>query len=278
MITDCHVDLPWAFTKQRPSVVTVEGMKAGGVDRAICALYLSDAMQDQLGDGISIEPIYQQFFALRQRPELLFALEGGRLIHNNLNQLRAYKLICGIKYLTLTHNYDTEWASSATDDGQFPLTPLGKEVVGECEKLHVTVDVSHCSDPTIDSVLDIATRPVIASHSGARCMLNHPRNLTDTHILRIFEGGGTVCVPFARRFVKDIDGVVRHICHIIHVTGSYESVGIGSDLDGAACVVQDMAGWKIITDKLSNAFRDEAVKAICGDNVARVLGIADCQE
>lgn len=292
MTIDAHVDIPWQFYKQGPFDLTIDNkgeksmvdfprMKLGGLDAAIFALYLSDAVQDRLGTAGSADAIGKQWQEVtcqlnKDSPKIMFALEGGRLINDSLQQLEEYRHIYDIKYLTVTHNFNTSWADSATDISRHDgLTEFGREVVRECERLGIIMDVSHGSDYTCEDILDTSMEPVIASHSGCRAILDHPRNLPDYLIKEIAAWGGVIHVPFARRFIgPDWIDIHDHINHIVDMVG-VGCVGIGSDLDGAAMVdgVGGVEDWScVLMDELAdNGYSDDEVVLITGGNTMRVL-------
>ena len=137
------------------------------------------------------------------RVALLVGVEGGHAIESSLENLRAL-YGRGARYLTLTWNNGTEWAGSSVGaDGTRTggLTDFGREVVREMNRLGMLVDVSHVSEQTFFDVLTTSTRPVIASHSSARALNDHPRNLTDEQLRAIAAAGGVVNVNFFSRFV-----------------------------------------------------------------------------
>ncbi len=294
MTLDFHLDVPHKWHKHGPydlhnrkmefTDVDVDfpRMKEGSLDGGFFALYLSDATQDKLGDYESTEAIWRQIIAINScnlgndDPEIFLGLEGGRLIHENLHQLGMYAR-AGVKYLTITHNKNTSWADSATDkvniDG---ITAFGVEVVRECEKLGVLVDISHASDQAAIDILTASTRPVVATHSGCYALLEHPRNLRDYLIKMIASSGGVIGVPFARRFVGTKDGIIRHIDHICQLTGSCRHAAIGSDLDGAWMVdeVDGVQNWgAVVLDGLWDAdYSDGDIDLIAGGNIMRLIG------
>lgn len=302
LTVDAHVDLPWIMFKDGyfdlcagvpRSCVSLVKMKTGGLDSIFCSLYLSDGVQDELGDWDSSRILGEQVRWLRKQPRIrvvstrgeaenafnegllpfFLGLEGGRLIHQNLGLLNCYRKM-GVRYLTLTHNRNNQWADSttavATHNG---LTREGVSIVKECEKIGVLVDVSHAHDLTIKRVLEVAERPVIATHSGCRKLLNHPRNLPDDLIRGIVATGGIVCVPFVRNFVGSIEGIRAHILHVLELTGNAESVGIGSDMDGALLVndFNDISDWSRMTDSLIHDLNDHELTALRGGNLLRLL-------
>ena len=198
-------------------------------------------------------------------------MENGRGIENSLGALRAcYEL--GVRYMTLTHGRDTDWADSATDVPRLGgLSPFGREVVREMNRLGMLVDISHVSPDVMRQVLDVSEAPVIFSHSSARAVTDHPRNVPDDVLRRMPANGGVVMVSFIPSFVstrvmewgKPIEAVLQglteikdfervekeresvagpqpratiadvadHIDHVAKVAGA-DHVGIGSDFAG----------------------------------------------
>lgn len=131
----------------------------------------------------------------------LMGIEGGHAIENSLMALRDFYRL-GVRYMTLTHNNTNDWADSSRDEPKHNgLTDFGKDVVREMNRLGMLVDVSHVSDKTMSDVLDISTAPIIASHSSARALSNHPRNIPDDLLRRIAKNGGVVMVNFYPAFI-----------------------------------------------------------------------------
>jgi membrane dipeptidase len=201
----------------------------------------------------------------------LLGLEGGHAIENSLSLLRLYYDM-GARYMTLTHNVTLDWADAALDSAKHKgLTPFGREVVREMNRLGMLVDLSHVSPGTMSSALDVTEAPVIFSHSAARQLVDHKRNVPDSILKRLPRNGGVVMVTFvtpftskavmadddslaaiAKRFGRDTAGaraatakwrashprpkatvsdVADHIQHVRAVAG-VDNVGIGSDFDG----------------------------------------------
>lgn len=132
----------------------------------------------------------------------LIGAEGGHSIGGSLGVLRAmYGL--GVRYMTLTHNRNVSWADSATDDPVHGgLTGFGREVVAEMQRIGMLVDLSHVSADTMNDALDVATAPVIFSHSSARAVASHPRNVPDEVLERMPGNGGVTMVTFVPQFVS----------------------------------------------------------------------------
>src|SRR6185312_15364539 len=132
----------------------------------------------------------------------LLGLEGGHAIENSLALLRTYYDL-GARYMTLTHNVTLDWADAALDAPKHGgLTPFGKEVVREMNRLGMLVDLAHVSPGTMSAALDVSEAPVIFSHSAARALVDHPRNVPDSILARVPKNGGVVMVPFVTSFVS----------------------------------------------------------------------------
>ena len=132
----------------------------------------------------------------------LLGLEGGHAIENSLALLREY-YARGARYMTLTHNVTLDWADAALDSAKHGgLTPFGREVVREMNRLGMIVDLSHVSPGTMSAALDVTEAPVMFSHSGARALVDHPRNVPDSILARVPKNGGVVMVPFVTAFTS----------------------------------------------------------------------------
>lgn len=203
---------------------------------------------------------------------VFLGVEGGHAIDDSLDNLRELKRR-GACYLTLTWNNGNAWAGSSIGSGDTRtggLTPFGRDVIRELNRLDMLVDVSHTSDDTLADVLDASHAPVIASHSSARALADHPRNLTDAQLRAIAQRGGVICINFYSRFLEvrmreamdaaearaesepagtaaqraarldellaripptPLSILIDHIDHVARVAG-IEHVGLGSDYDG----------------------------------------------
>jgi len=133
----------------------------------------------------------------------LIGVEGGHSINNSLGILRQL-YDSGARYMTLTHSANNDWADSATDDPAHDgLTPFGKAVVGEMNRIGMLVDLSHVAPKTMHDALDVTAAPVIFSHSSARAMAGHQRNVPDDVLKRVARNGGVVMVTFVPGFVSE---------------------------------------------------------------------------
>jgi membrane dipeptidase len=132
----------------------------------------------------------------------VLAIEGGHAIENSLAVLRqAY--VAGARYMTLTHNGNVAWADSATDQPRLGgLSPFGREVVREMNRIGMMVDLSHAAPATMHDAMDASEAPVIFSHSGARSVCDHPRNVPDDVLGRVRDVEGLVMATFVPAFVS----------------------------------------------------------------------------
>lgn len=163
----------------------------------------------------SIAARYPQTFAMVRTAEdverahasgrigCMIGVEGGGQIDGNLSVLRTYAAL-GAGYLTLTHSRTIEWADSATDNPKHQgLTDFGRQVVLELNRLGMLVDLSHVSEDTMRDALAVTKAPVIFSHSGARSIDDHPRNVSDAVLQLVRENGGVVMVNYAPAYVSN---------------------------------------------------------------------------
>ncbi|MCE2942148.1 MAG: dipeptidase [Gemmatimonadota bacterium] len=216
----------------------------------------------------------------------LLGIEGGHVIANSLGSLRAFHEL-GVRYMTLTHWHDTDWADAATDRHRHGgLTPFGREVVREMNRLGMMVDISHVSPATMTQVLDVSEAPVIFSHSSARALTDHPRNVPDSVLRLLPRNGGVVQVNFVPMFVSEplrrwsegllpqlrigvsdstsdrltrdwitthgpmpratIADLADHVEHIRRVAG-VDHVGIGADFYGATGPMHQVVGMEDVS-------------------------------
>ncbi|MDY6947572.1 MAG: dipeptidase [Pseudomonadota bacterium] len=235
ILVDGHNDLPWAIRldKQAPGDVaaydlngTVSGqtdlkrLEQGGVGAQFWSVYIPG----EIGTGYARTQLEQIDIARRmiaQYPKLQFAttvddvraahrqgriaslmgMEGGHAIENSLGALRAYYDL-GVRYMTLTHNVNLDWADSAAKPPQHGgLTKFGEDVVLEMNRIGMLVDLSHVSEGTMDDALRVSKSPVIFSHSSARAICDVPRNVPDSILKRLPENGGVVMVTFVAAFI-----------------------------------------------------------------------------
>jgi membrane dipeptidase len=217
----------------------------------------------------------------------MLGIEGGHSIRGSLPILRRL-YDQGCRYMTLTHSKSLDWADSATDDPKSDgLSPFGEEVIREMNRLGMLVDLSHVSPATMKHALRITQAPVIFSHSSARTINEHPRNVPDDVLRLTAQNGGVVMINFFSGFVVPtaqirvdpkargtLKTVIDHIEHVIRVAG-IDHVGIGSDYDGVSRLpigLEDVSTYPRITQSLlDRGYDQKAIHGILGGNVMRVL-------
>src|SRR2546421_8618411 len=132
---------------------------------------------------------------------ILMGIEGGHMIGNDIRMVRVYSAL-GVRYMTLAHFYNDEWADSSTDKPEHNgLTHFGKEVVREMNRQGMLVDISHVSDKTFYDALAVSRAPMIASHSSCRALCDHPRNMTDDMIKALATKGGVIQINYEKSFL-----------------------------------------------------------------------------
>lgn len=224
----------------------------------------------------------------------ILTIEEGGVTKCNLSYLRLfYKL--GVRMITLTWNYENgigfpnfKYKENDKPDFKTPnikdgLTPFGKEMVKEMNKLGIIIDVSHLSDAGFYDVLENTKGPFVASHSNARSVCNHVRNLTDDMIKRLSSRGGVMGINYAADFLHDedengehfskIEYIVKHIKHIVSI-GGINCVGLGSDFDGIEkeLELKDASFLPKLKDALEKeGFNEEEIDKIFYKNVLRVF-------
>ncbi|CAN5389763.1 dipeptidase [soil metagenome] len=173
----------------------------------------------------------------------MIGVEGGGQIDGSFSVLRAYRRL-GAGYLTLTHSRTIDWADSATDDpGHDGLTKFGDAVVHELNRLGMLVDLSHVSEATMLDALAVTKAPVIFSHSSARALCDHPRNVSDAVLRKVAANGGVVMVNFAPNYISDarrIWGAARGAEQARYNTPPFGGLYIGDPVRAKAA----LAAWE----------------------------------
>jgi membrane dipeptidase len=133
----------------------------------------------------------------------LMGVEGGHMIGNDIRMVRIFADL-GVRYMTLSHFYNDEWADSSTDKPTHNgLTPFGKDIVREMNRQGMLVDISHVSDKTFYDALEISKAPLIASHSSCRALCNHVRDMSDDMIKALAAKGGVIQINYERSFIDE---------------------------------------------------------------------------
>jgi membrane dipeptidase len=202
----------------------------------------------------------------------LLAIEGAHALDDNLANLERLDR-AGYRMIGLTHFFDNAFAGSAHGLAKGGLTGAGRELITELERRRMVVDIAHASEATIDDVLAIATRPVVASHTGVRAVADNQRNLSDAQLRGIAATGGIVGIGFWPTACggDDAAAIARSIAHAVSVVGA-DHVGLGSDFDGAVPVPFDASGMGLLTAALLDEGLDEAaIRAVMGGSALRLL-------
>ncbi len=202
----------------------------------------------------------------------LLAIEGAHALDDDPANVDVV-FDAGYRMMSPSHFFDNAFGGSAHGIVKGGLTPAGREMVERMEARGMIVDVAHASSATIDDVLAIARRPVVASHTGVRGVADNARNLTDEHLRGIAATGGLVGIGFWETASggPDVAAIARSIVYAAGVAG-IDHVGLGSDFDGAVAVPIDATGLVQITDALLGAGFDEvAVGKVMGRNALRVI-------
>lgn len=217
----------------------------------------------------------------RHRLSLVMGLENGYPIGQDLGKLQDFYDL-GTRIITLSHNYDND----ICDASRYPkntwggLSPFGKELVREMNRLGVIVDCSHASTSTLYDCLELSTAPVICSHSCVYAIKDHPRNLTDDEIRAIAAKGGVIQVTTGRWALTwlphaqlNIGTFCDHVEYIRNLVG-VEYVGIGTDFDGGGGMneLEDASKMKMITVELMRrGWTDREIELFWGGNFLRVM-------
>lgn len=325
-VVDGHNDLPWALRLAGVDVDDVElsgplpqfhtdldRLAAGGVGAQWWSVYVPSTLPDDEALRTTIEQVhlvhrmvarYPDRLAIalsaddvgaaraRSRIASLIGAEGGHSIGGSLAGLWALHAL-GVRYLTLTHNDNTSWAGSATDEPRAGgLTDFGHDVVRRMNALGVIVDLSHVSVATMNAALDTTSRPVMFSHSCARALVDHPRNVPDDVLRRLATNGGVCMVAFVPQFADaefrawDAAGragdpppvtvrqVADHVEHVRDVAG-VDHVGIGGDFDGCPDLPTDLGDVstypRLLAELADRGWSDRDLAQLTGRNAVRVL-------
>ena len=203
----------------------------------------------------------------------LLAIEGAHALDGDPANVEVVA-DAGFRMMSPSHFFDNAFGGSAHGLEKGGLTDAGREMVRRMEARGMLVDVAHASAATIDDVLTMAARPVVASHTGVRGVADNARNLSDEHLRGIAATGGLIGIGFWPTACggDDVASIARSVAYAVNVAG-VDHVGLGSDFDGAVQVPIDATGLVRITDALLDAGLDEvAVATVMGGNARRLLG------
>lgn len=210
---------------------------------------------------------------LKGKHGAVYSIEDARALCGSVASVRAFYDL-GVRAITLAWNDDNEVTDGIASVRCAGLTAFGKEVVREMNRLNMIVDVSHITEKGFWDVLDVSESPVMASHSNAKKICSHRRNLSDEQLTAMINNKGIVCINIYPEFLSDnkranVDTVISHIDHILSLGGE-NHIGLGSDFDGVDCLIEDFHGaddYYKLFDKMSKiGYSDELINKITHEN------------
>ena len=298
-VLDSHCDTPSQILRLRDisidndyAQVDIPKLKRGGVDGVFFALYIPSSMDtdpdaarayayrmlDGVRNSLDNNPYAVITTSVQQALEnqskgllsIFIGLENGAAIGDSLDELRRF-YAAGVRYVTLCHTGNNQICDScAQKSGRWNgLSSFGKEVIAEMNRLGMLIDVSHISDAAFYDVINLSTKPVVATHSCCRALADHPRNLTDDMIRKIAAGGGVVQVNFYPVFIDD------RFRHILNESGIMErGEMIESEFIADPANPLKRSAWNAVQDEL-NALERPSYKRIVDhiDHIVRLVGI-----
>lgn len=199
-------------------------------------------------------------------------VEGAQVLEGELENVQAMYDV-GIRMIGITHFFDNKLGGSAHGVNKGGITEFGRAAVKKMEELNMMVDLSHASPKLVDDLLDMATRPLIVSHTGVRGTCDNVRNLSDNHLKRIAAGGGLVGIAMFKQAVCGTDAAatakaIKYTADLIGV----KHVALGSDFDGAVKAHFDITGLPLIAEELTTLGLSESdISLIMGGNVKDFL-------
>lgn len=307
---DSHTDTPMIFPghfnigEKQGGKVNLPFMEEGRIDAAFMVAYIPQGERDEaslakatayaeerLKEVIRQEQLNPTRMGIARTPDdllrlkqagkkaIFLGIENGYALGKDVNNVRKFRDM-GVSYITLCHNGDNDLCDSARGKGEWKgLSPLGKQMVAEMNRLGVMVDISHAAESTFYDVLECSRYPIIASHSSARTLCNHPRNLTDDQLKAIAGQGGVVQLCLYKGFINEeaekasVSDAIRHINHMVDLIG-VEHVGIGSDFDGDGELIGCRASNELINitmHLLKEGYSETDISRIWGGNFLRVM-------
>lgn len=309
---DTHTDTPFWFKRpgfsladREVNMVNLPKMEEGCLDGVFLAAFIWQEKRDatSLQKAVDktnslLQGIHDQveknkdlcgiartpadFARLKQEGKKAFfiGIENGYGIGKDLSNIARFKK-SGVNYITLCHSYDNDIcdSSSRTEKEWGGLSPFGKEVVQEMNRQGVMIDLSHAAESSFWDVMKLSQVPVICSHSSARALCNHDRNLTDKQLRALTKNGGVIQVCLLDAYINkqkskaSVTDAIEHIDHIVKVAG-IDHVGIGSDFDGGGGLIGcngDNDLIQITVKLLEKGYTETDIAKIWGGNLMRVM-------
>ena len=318
IILDSHCDTPMFFsenskenaemfgTRSDKVLVNLPKMTEGRLDASIMVAYLPQgerspeaykavtaktnrlltqieeivqANNDRVGLAATAEDILR--LKAQGKKAILRGIENGYAIGRDISLLEHFKRR-GIVYMTLCHNGDNDICDSARGNAEHGgLSAFGREVVQEMNRLGILVDMSHAAETSFYDALELSKVPIVCSHSSARALCDHPRNLTDNQMRALARHDGVAQTTVYNGFLRKdgqatIVDAVEHLCHAARIMG-VEHVGLGTDFDGDGGVPGLADASEIINftrHLLHQHFSEQDIRLIMGGNFLRVMATA----
>lgn len=313
VILDSHTDTPMIFPgefnigRKEGGKVNLPFMEEGLTDVAFMVAYIPQGKRDEhslqaatdyaterLNQVIAQEKKNPGRMGIARSPEeirtlkaqgkkaICLAIENGYALGKNLDNIAKFRDM-GVQYITLCHNGDNDICDSARGKNEWRgLSPFGKEVIREMNRQGVLIDLSHASERSFFQALENSEEPIVATHSSARALCDHPRNLTNEQLKALAERGGVAQVCLYKGFINEdaekasLSDAIRHINHMVEIMG-IDHVGIGSDFDGDGELIGCSATNELINITmrlLKEGYSENDIRKIWGENFLRVLTMA----
>lgn len=307
---DTHCDTPMFFDKdidfsKRDDRILVDAskMRDGGLDAAIMAAYLPQGTRDEASlkaatrkadelldgierriasvEGVGIASTPRELRELKAAGKLavMRAIENGYAIGRDIGNVERFRKR-GVVYMTLCHNGDNDLCDSAvrSTDEHGGLSPFGREVVGEMNRVGMMVDLSHGGRRSFYDALEVSRAPIVCSHSSCRALCDHPRNLDDEQMRSLAARGGVMQITLYPGFLrKDGEATIldamAHLDHAVRVMG-IDHVGLGTDFDGDGGVAGLASASELINytrQLLRRQYGVEDIQRLWGGNFLRVM-------
>lgn len=268
-------DIFWLTLAQRQPLATLSSLTARAVNQAE---HLHQTAERSNGKFVVIKnkSDLQTFLERREsEPDLtagILGIEGAHALDGKPENVEVL-FDHGFRMMSPAHFFDSEMSGSMHGALKYGLTEKGREMLRKMEARGMLFDLAHASAQTIDDVLQLATKPVLVSHTGVRATCDNNRNLTDAQIKAIAKTGGVIGIGFWDTAVcgNDATSIARAIRHTANTVGA-NHVALGSDFDGTVETPFDASGMALITEALLQENLSEAeIRQIMGENVLRVL-------
>ena len=307
---DSHCDTPMFFDQQidfasrDPKIlVDLHKMTEGHLDATIMVAYLkqlgleendlsaattkADRILDEIeamvaksnsAVGIAYTPADLYRLKVEGKKAIMLGIENGYAIGKDIKNVERFRNR-GVVYMTLCHNGNNQLCGSARyNDEGLGVNDFGERVIREMNRVGMMVDISHAGEQTFYDALNISNKPIVASHSSARALCNHPRNLTDDQLRALAAKGGVAQVTLYSGFLKEegaatIVDAIQHLNHMVNIMG-IEHVGIGTDFDGDGGIIGCASASELINFTrclLKERYSEEDIRRIWGGNFLRVM-------